>query len=133
MGFLSSLGNLIDTVVEAAEDVGVYSSDAGLIATAYSKIGEGSYSKDDINNMIDGRGRIAFTIKPDIREDDIDMRSMLMEERQMVMAILENVERIDGKYVTPGFSIDEWVAKSKKCGNYETLTRDDIIRMSKKW
>ena len=131
MGFLSALA---DAAI-AVSDV-VSGNDYSTLASAYGKIGpKKSYTNDDIKKMEDSRGRIAFTIRKDIKEDNIDISRLDKEARQMVMTILKNVEKEDGKFITPGYSVSEWVKKSAtgSIPYNDIIERDDIIQMAKKW
>lgn len=132
MGFLSALGDFIDGMNEV-----IGSDDYACLVPVLKKIGDKkSYTLDSVKNMVDDRGRIAFTIKKSIRDDDIDLNDLAMEEKTLLVTILRNVEKDEGKFITPGYSLDEWKKKAKTEGGLPSdgiLTRDKIINMSKKW
>lgn len=131
MGFLSALGNL----ATAVSDV-LGSDDYATIAMALGVVGtKKSYTKEAIEKMEDNRNRISFTVRKTIRDDDIDLDSLPSSVQHMVMCILENVEKDGDKYVTPGFTASEWIEKSEHTGLPANgiLSRDKIIRMSKRW
>lgn len=130
MGFLSALGDFVTAVSDAVGDYDDYT----LLALAMSKIGtKKSYSKADIEKMENSKGRISFTIRKNIRDDDLDLSDLPGEAQAMVVAILTNVEKQGEKLVTVDYTVAEWSKKASTCGRYDVLKRDKIIRYSKDW